>query len=130
MILADTSAWIEYLRGTGSEQHQRLRTLLVSQADVALTEPVAMEVLAGATSEARAAVLRRLLGRGRLLHLRGMSDFESAAHIYRVCRGQGETIRSLVDCLVAAVAMRADAAILHRDRDFAVIARHLPLQLA
>ncbi|MFN8233487.1 MAG: PIN domain-containing protein, partial [Actinomycetota bacterium] len=49
MILADTSAWIEYLRGTGSRTHRALRRAIDS-GDVVITEPVVMEVLAGARS--------------------------------------------------------------------------------
>lgn len=56
-------------------------------------------------------------------------DAEEAAHIYRVCRRAGETIRSMNDCLIAAIAIRNDVPVLHRDRDYDAIARHFPLRL-
>ena len=59
-----------------------------------------------------------------------LGDFEHAADIQRACRSQGETVRSLVDCLIAAVAIREDLPVLSADRDFEVIARHTGLQLA
>lgn len=54
-------------------------------------------------------------------------DFRSAAAIYRSARRSGRTIRSTTDCLIAAVAIRNGAEILHRDVDFDVIAGFTPL---
>ena len=62
--------------------------------------------------------------------LDGLSDYEHAAEIQRICRSQGDTIRSLIDCLIAAVAIREDLPVLSADRDFEVIAKHTSLQLA
>jgi predicted nucleic acid-binding protein len=56
-------------------------------------------------------------------------DYETAAACYRSCRRAGETVRALLDCLVAAVAIRVGAALLARDRDFEALARHTGLQL-
>ena len=47
MILADTSAWVEYDRATGSPVDLRLRDLIAADGPIAVTEPVIMEVLAG-----------------------------------------------------------------------------------
>lgn len=58
-----------------------------------------------------------------------MDDFEAAAGIFRTCRRRGKSVRRLVDCLIAAVAIRAGLEILHRDRDFDVIARHTGLRV-
>ena len=44
------------------------------------------------------------------------------------CRRQGETVRKMIDCLVAAVAIRVDAPVLHMDRDYDILARHTPMQ--
>ena len=49
--------------------------------------------------------------------------------LYRTCRRNGDTVRKLIDCLIAAVAMRAELPILHADVDFDAIARHTPLRL-
>ena len=126
MILADTSAWVEYLRATGSAAHTRLRTAL-SDAGVAVCDAVRMEVLAGARRKPHLQDLRRLLARAAMLEALP-SDYDAAASIYRSCRSHGETPRSLIDCLIAAIAIRAGATVLHADRDFGVIARHSTLQ--
>ena len=65
--------------------------------------------------------LRRLLARARLLPTESI-DFDAAAAVYRSCRSQGKTVRKLIDCLIAAVAMRAGVALLHMDQDFTSIA--------
>jgi predicted nucleic acid-binding protein len=95
VILADTSAWVEYLRATGSPANIALRGLLDDK--LAITGPVAMELLAGARDDHH-------LGRLR-------------------------TVRSLIDCLIAAVAIRARLPILHSDNDYDVIARHTSLRV-
>ncbi len=129
MTLADTSAWVEFLRGTGSEVNDRLRALL-ERDELAATDAVLMEVLAGARDEAHARRLRRLLGRCEFLATSGPGDYEQAATLYRACRRGGETVRALTDCLIAAVAIRAEVPVLHADSDFEALARHAPLELA
>lgn len=124
MILVDTSAWVEFLRNTGSPVARRVDKLL--PADLATTDPVRMEVLAGARDEKHLDSLRRLLARCVNLQTEP-GDFDVAASVWRACRLAGDTPRSLVDCLVAVVALRHDVAICHADRDFGIIARHTAL---
>jgi hypothetical protein len=129
VILADTSAWVEYLRGTGSEQNARVRELLAG-GELATTDAVLMELLAGARDADHRERLRSLMARGRYVSVEGPLDYERAAAVHRACRRQGDTVRSLVDCLIAAVAIRAELPLLHADADFETIARHTPLALA
>ena len=58
MILADTSAWIEFDRATGSAADNRMAALIADEGPLAVTEPVVMEVLARARSDAREDDLR------------------------------------------------------------------------
>jgi predicted nucleic acid-binding protein len=106
-----------------------MREYIAAQADLVVNDVVVMEVLAGARDEDRAAQLRRLLNRFGLLPVTGLADFEDAAQIYRQCRRSGETIPKMTDCLVAAVAIRDNTAVLHCDRDFEIIARCAPLRV-
>ena len=129
MILADTSAWVEYLRATGSLVHLRLRKLIADEGELVTTEVVMMELLAGEPSPEGVTQLRRLLGRFDLVPVEGLADYEAAAELYRRSRAGGEAVRSLTDCLIAAVAVRSGATLLHRDHDFEVIARHTPLRV-
>ena len=127
MILIDTSAWIEFLRDTGSPTCRRVDELLGEP--IATCDPVRMEVLAGARDESHLTSLRRLLARTTLLPTTS-SHFEQAASLYRRARVQGVTVRRLTDCLIAAVALDNDVAVLHADRDFDALARVTPLRIA
>ena len=129
MILADTSAWVEYDRATGSPVDLRLTELIATEGPVAVTEPVIMEVLAGARTDAREADLRRLLLRFHLYRFDAAADFEGAARIYRRCRQAGITPRGLVDCMIAAVARRHEATLLVCDIDLDRVARVIGVEL-
>lgn len=124
MIVVDTSAWIEFLRDTGSVVCVTVDELL--EGEIAICDAISMEVLAGARSDHHLAQLRGLLARATMLPT-GPDDFDRAAGLYRTCRHRGETVRKLIDCLIAAVAVRADAPILHADTDFAALARQTSL---
>lgn len=129
MILADTSAWVEYDRATGSAVDQRLAALIAADGPVAVTEPVVMEVLAGARNDQRESELRRLLLRFHLLTFDVVADFDGAARIYRRCRRAGVTPRGMVDCMIAAVALRRGAMLLSQDADMDRLARVVGIDL-
>lgn len=130
MILVDSSAWVEFLRATGSSLHLRVRSALQEEVELASTDVIVMEILACARDQPDADRLRRLLHGLEFLAVDGPDDYERAAELYRLCRARGETPRRLNDCLIAAVAIRHDAELLCGDRDFEAISRHAPLRLA
>jgi len=123
VILADTSAWVEYDRATGSPVDQRLEELIRADGPLVVTEPVIMEVVAGARTDQREADLRRLLLRFALLGFDAAVDFDVAARIYRRCRRAGTTPRGMVDCMIASVAHRHRATLLAADSDLSRVAR-------
>lgn len=127
MILIDTSAWVEFLRDTGSATCDRVEELLGSE--IAICDPVRMEVLAGARNEQHLRALRRLLARATVLPTLPM-HYEHAAALFRLCRQEGSTVRKLIDCLIAAVALDSGVAILHNDSDFDLLARHAGVRVA
>lgn len=129
MILVDTSAWVEYDRATGSPVDRRLTQLIVDGGAIAVTEPVIMEVVAGARTDEREADLRRLLRRFDLLRLDASVDFDAAARIYRTCRRAGVTPRGMVDCLIASVAHRHGAELLALDADLSRVAVVVGIQM-
>lgn len=129
MILADTSAWVEYDRATRSTADQRIAELIATDGPLMFTEPVLMEVLAGARNDAREGDLRRMLLRFGLAHFDAVSDFDSAARIYRRCRQAGITPRGMVDCMIAAVAYRLSVALLSWDVDMFRVAQVIGIEL-
>jgi predicted nucleic acid-binding protein len=129
VILADTSAWVEYDRATGSVVDQRLTVLIEEAKDLVVTEPVVMEVLIGARDDPREESLRRLLLRFELLPFEVPADFDAAVRIYRRCRAAGITPRGTVDCMIAAVAWRTGAALLAQDADIIGVAHVMGIPL-
>jgi len=130
MILADTSAWVEYDRATGSSVHHRITQLIAQdEGTLAVTEPVIMEVLAGARNDQREFYLRRLLLRFPLLRFDATTDFDAAARVYRHCRAAGFTPRGMVECMIAAVAWRHGAALLAQDVDLVRLFKTIGVKL-
>ena len=123
MILADTSAWVEFDRATGSPVDERVSELIADDGPLATTELVMMEVMAGARTDGREEDLRRLLLRFHLLPFDVAADFEAAARIYRLCRRVGVTPRGLIDCMIASVARRNRATLLAHDADLARVGK-------
>jgi len=125
-ILADTSAWVEYVRDTGSPTADRLEHLLKAD-ELLTTDVVIMEMLAGARDDAHEARLAALLLLPSSMPVE-RTDWVDAARLQRRCRAGGGTVRRLPDCLIAAVAIRAGVEVLHCDRDFETLARHTALR--
>jgi predicted nucleic acid-binding protein len=129
VILADTSAWVEFDRATGSSVDARVTDLIGSGGPLAVTEPVVMEVVAGARDDRRERDLRRLLSSFQQLPFDPVADFEAAARIYRRCRKSGITPRGMVDCMIAAVAWRRGAALLAYDADLDRVATVMAIDI-
>jgi len=118
---------VAFLRASGTDANVRMRQLLANDPP-AVTEPVLLEVLAGARSRADLRQVRQFLYSLDVVPVVGLDDNERAADLHRRCRTRGVTIRSLLDCLIAAVAIRVGAAVLHEDRDFDALAQHTELE--
>jgi predicted nucleic acid-binding protein len=125
VILIDTSAWVEFLRDTGSPVCARVDALL--KEGFATCYPILMEVLAGALDDRHLSQLRGLPARGVLLPA-PPAHYQTAAAMYRTCRRRGLTVRTLVDCLIAH-AVEAGAELLQDDPDFNALARCTALRL-
>ena len=123
MILLDTSVWVDYLRGVNTSASQAVRRGLSEELDqIVICEPVAMELLAGAPDEQALLRLERLVNGLPSLELDNTTDFRTAADIFRGARRAGFTVRSLSDCLIAALALRHRSTVVHKDADYEVIA--------
>jgi predicted nucleic acid-binding protein len=122
-VLVDTSAWVEYLRGTGSAHNSWIRDAIRAETPLGWTEPILYELTAGTGSPRRVEELRALLLRGPMVAVEGLQDWEDAAQLYRTARSKGLTVRSSIDCLIAAVALRTGNPVLALDRDFEALAQ-------
>lgn len=129
MIVVDTSVWIEFFKGTGSSFDQHLAELIRVDAPIALTEVIYCEVLQGIRDDSVHARVREILQAFPVLLLDGLRSADRAVALYRACRRRGFTIRSTLDCLIAAVCLDAGAELFHHDRDFDVLAKVADLKL-
>lgn len=123
MILIDTSIWVEWLRRPAS------RPAPEAFDDFATCGPILQEIMqgvaeGGARSDLRWAILSMPILSDPLPH----TVFLEAADLFALGRRKGYTIRSSVDCLIAAIAIRNQVPVWHRDRDFGRIARFTALQ--
>jgi len=126
MLLADSSAWIEWLRARGSSADLALHAALADD-EVILLEPVKAELLTGARDREELGTLRRLLETVDFAVVHPRDDFESAVELFHTARRHGVAARGLMDCLIAAMALRLRLPILHHDRDFARMAAAIGL---
>ncbi|MFM8815325.1 MAG: PIN domain nuclease [Actinomycetes bacterium] len=126
MPLVDTSAWIEFLRKTGSETNSELRNVLAKRHHIC--DAITMEILSGARDDNHAKNLKRLLSRATVIETKPI-DYHNAATIYRACRQVGITVRTQIDCLIAAIAIRTNTPLLHQDADFTAISQITALKV-
>ena len=125
MILVDTSIWIDLLsRSRAAIRQQDLLNFVTCG-------PIVQEVLQGLRPGPHSDAFR-----DAFLAIPVLSDpiplhlFLSASEIYRTGRSKGLTIRSSIDCLIAAIAIEHGVPVWHRDRDFEAIARFTTLHAA
>jgi len=123
VIVVDTSVWIDFLEARETFFDIHLTDLIRRGEALALTDLVYCEVLQGISEDAEFRRVRSILQSYPILRMRGLTTFEHAAGIYRDCRRQGFTVRTTVDCLIAATCMEAAAELYHNDRDFEAIAK-------
>jgi predicted nucleic acid-binding protein len=127
--LVDTSAWIEYLRGTGSGTHLALRSMVEEDDELATTDVVIMELLAGVNSPATRQKIWGLMNRCVMLPTRPLFDYEVAAELYSRCRTDGFSPANTNDVLIAAVAIGKKVPLLAASSDFDRIAAVSTLKL-
>jgi predicted nucleic acid-binding protein len=120
-VLVDTSAWIEFLNGQTSQVADEVSRLLGSDHDLCTCGVIAAEVLQGLRRASGHAKVARLFADLTFLEAAGLATYVRAAEIYRELRSRGVTVRSTIDCLIAALAEEHRCVILARDRDLELI---------
>jgi predicted nucleic acid-binding protein len=120
VLLVDTSAWIEVFR-----RPARLTLDALGGIDEVVTcLPVVQEVLQGFRDERAFRVAREAMWALPMVEAPlGPQVVAEAIDLYRQARRAGWTVRSSVDCLIAACALRHDLTVVHRDRDFPQLSR-------
>jgi predicted nucleic acid-binding protein len=128
MILVDSSVWIDYFNGKETHDTDRLDRLLGEE--LLLTGDVILaEVLQGFRTERDYRRASQLLER---LEFRAMLGREVAlltARNYRQLCQKGVTPRKTIDVMIASFCLQNDYRLLHSDRDFDLMEKHLGLRV-
>ena len=127
MILVDSSVWIDYFNGVETRQTDRLDELLGS--DLLLTGDIILaEVLQGFRNDRDFRRAKRALDGLEFRAMLGRDIALKSAANYRALRAQGVTVRKTIDMLIATFCIENGHELMHADRDFDPMARHLGLR--
>ena len=131
MIVVDSSARIELLRGHGTAVASKLKAFVQQQDDQLLVgDIILLELLQGARDDRQAAGLERDLRRYQVISMLDPDLAVRAASNYRILRQKGVTIRKTADLIIGTYCLERGHQLLHNDRDFDPMVTHLGLQAA
>ncbi len=128
MILVDPGVWIDFLDGGNNPEVLELVRLIEDGAEIAITGLILQELVQGCSTERQVEGLVSFLSPFKQLSPE-LHTYLLAGKLFRDCRRKGFTIRSSVDCLIAACSIGHDCALLQNDRDYRNIATVSPLRL-
>lgn len=120
MTLVDTSVWVEFFK----KKNPLDLVAYVPLNEVVLCLPVLQEVLQGFRDESAYRLAKEALEAFPCAESPLPAErFYEAVELYRTARKAGLTIRSPIDCVIAACAIRHNLRVLHADRDYQALAQ-------
>lgn len=128
MVIVDTTVWIDFLKGRTAHHVERLERLLLEEEDVFTTGMIVQEVLSGIKKKKERDLVRTEFNRFILVSPT-LETHIQAAEIFDACHKKGFTIRSVIDCLISALALEYDLSVLENDRDYGYISKVMPLKI-
>jgi len=129
VILVDSSVWIDYFNGASTSQTELLHSLL-GQELVVIGDLVLTEVLQGFKSDRDFKKAQQLLDTLILREMLGKNLAVKSAQNYRTLRKKGVTVRKTIDVIIATFCIQNQLPLLHSDRDFEPMEKHLSLRSA
>lgn len=126
MIVVDTSVWIDFLNGRNTSGVRHLRGIL-GREEIAVGDLMLCEILQGLDGERAAREMESLLRRFEIVPMVGEAIAVAAARNFRHLRRRGITVRKTIDLLIGTWCIENRQPLLHNDRDFRPMARHLGL---
>ena len=126
MIVVDSSVWIDFLNGRHLAHVRKLRTRLGTE-EIVIGDLMLCEVLQGLENEAAARAVEGFLRRFDIVSMAGDAIAVVAARNFRYLRRRGVTVRKTIDLLIGTWCIENRVPLLHNDRDFVPMARHLGL---
>lgn len=130
MIVVDTSVWIDHLHDDPTSQVTQLRQLIVTTPDVVVVgDLVLCEILQGLDNDLEARKVEVALRNFPLVSMLTAELAVRAAANYRLLRAKGITIRKTIDLIIGTYCIEHDHVLLHADRDFDAMEKHLGLKV-
>jgi predicted nucleic acid-binding protein len=128
MIVADSSVWIDFFRGTASQETDLLASLLRRRV-LQIGDLILVEVLQGFRRRSDFEMARRALDLLPQVDMVGREVALASAENYRLLRAKGVTVRKTIDVIIATFCIRGGHVLLHADRDFEPMREHLGLRV-
>lgn len=129
MVIVDTSVWIDFFNGKENEYVYKLESLKEKDIDVFTTGIIVTEILSGFKEERDIKLTTELLKNLPVVNTAYPETYLNAALIYRTGRKKGITVRKIIDCLIAQIALENNLLLLHKDEDFNRIASFTGLKI-
>ena len=130
MILVDTTVWIDHLHDAATPHVAWLRDTIVNRRALLLVgDLILCEILQGLSTEREAALVERALRRFQVVSLVGPDVAVRSAANYRDLRRRGVTVRKTIDMFIGTYCIEHHHTLLHTDRDFDQLERHLGLKI-
>ncbi len=124
MILVDTSVLLDFLKNKRNAQTEKLTKIIELNIPFGITSHIYQELLQGSATQKDFSALKKYLDTLTFYYpLDEKQSYAEAAHIYFLCRKEGITIRSTIDCLIIQIVREHGLKLLHNDKDFDNIKR-------
>jgi predicted nucleic acid-binding protein len=127
-MILDSTVLVDVLRDKTGRARRKLDAVLQGNPYV-LTRWTELELMRGAVDEGQWTKLETHL-RGETYVEATVDTWSAAARIHFDAKRRGKSIRSIVDCCIAQLAIENSLTLIHNDRDFEVIATVRDLRLA
>lgn len=116
-VLADTTAWVDYLRGQDTPSAKALDRAIAEDV-VLLGDLILAEIMRGLPDERTAKLVSAALERFNVVVIGGKSVALQAATNYRFLRSKAITVRGTIDLMIGTWCIMTGVPLLHADRDF------------
>jgi len=128
MMVVDSSVWIDYFNGKITKQTNLLHSLLGNEL-IVVGDLMLTEVLQGFQNDKDFKKARELLDSLIFRQMLGKELAVKSAKNYRRLRKKGVTVRKTIDVIIATFCIANNLPLLHSDRDFNPMQKHLNLKV-
>lgn len=128
MIIADTSVWIDYVRGIDAP-HTNILDYELEHNRIITGDILIAEFLQGFRSERDYKAAKQIMESLEYRDFVGKDIAIQAAANFRKLRKNGITIRKTIDVIIATFCIENDFELIHNDRDFDPMEHYLGLRV-